>query len=311
MKKQLGISCLAVIAMLCLGILNTGCSKVEAGHVGVKVYLLGGKKGVDNEILGVGRYWIGWNEELYLFPTFQQTIVWTKGSTEGSTGDDSFTFQTREGLSVNADVGLSYTINPDKVATLFQRYRKGVDEITRVYLRSVIRDALVQAASTCGVESIYGDGKSELIAAVKKSVSEKMEPVGIIIDYISFVGDLRLPQNVIQSINAKIEATQRAQQRENELREAEAQAKKNVAEARGKADALAAQADGEARAKILQAEGEAKAVSIMADAQARANKLLASSITPELVQYNTVTQWDGKLPQVSGGATPFVTIPSK
>lgn len=48
------------------------CSKVPSGHVGVKVYLLGGSKGVESEQLGVGRYWIGWNEELYLFPTFTQ-----------------------------------------------------------------------------------------------------------------------------------------------------------------------------------------------------------------------------------------------
>lgn len=49
------------------------CAKVEAGYVGVRVNLLGGNKGVDSEVLGVGRYWIGWNQELYLFPTFQQT----------------------------------------------------------------------------------------------------------------------------------------------------------------------------------------------------------------------------------------------
>ena len=38
------------------------CSYVPAGNVGIKVNLLGGDKGVDSEVLGVGRYWIGWNE---------------------------------------------------------------------------------------------------------------------------------------------------------------------------------------------------------------------------------------------------------
>lgn len=290
-----------LLAALFLTILGVGgpigCSKVPAGNVGVKVYLLGGSKGVDNEVLGVGRYWIGLNEELYLFPTFQQTVAWTMEPTDGSPGDQSFTFQTREGLSVNADVSISYTINPEKVATLFQRYRKGVDEITNIYLRNLVRDALVQASSTRTVEAIYGEGKNALIAEVKAMVKDKMTPIGIDIDMISFIGDLRLPENVINSINVKIEATQRAQQRENELREAKAQAEKQVAEAHGKAES----------AKAL-ALGEAEAIKTRATAQAEANIRLAKSITPELVEYLKIQTWDGKLPQVTGG-TSLITLP--
>lgn len=124
-----------------------------------------------------------------------------------------------------------------------------------------------------------------------------MEPVGIKIDYVSFIGDLRLPVNVTQSINAKIEATQRAQQRENELREAKAEAEKKIA-----------QAEGDAKAQIAQAEGDATSTLMRAEAQAKANTVLAQSITPELVQYNTVQTWDGKLPQVSGGSVPLINL---
>ena len=72
MKKFLLVT--SIIASL------AACSKVPAGHVGVKVYLLGSSKGVDTEELGVGRYWIGINEELYLFPTYMQNYTWVKGS---------------------------------------------------------------------------------------------------------------------------------------------------------------------------------------------------------------------------------------
>lgn len=278
--------CLLTICLSCL----VGCSKVPAGHVGVKVYLLGGAKGVDNEVLGVGRYWIGWNEELFLFPTFQQTKAWTKSTIKDSPEDQSFIFQTKEGLSVGADVSISYTIRADKVATLFQRYRKGVDEITDVYLRNLVRDALVLASSTRTVEAIYGEGKSDLIEEVKRIVSQKIEPIGIDIDMISFIGDLRLPKNVVESINAKIAATQKAQQRENELREAEAQANKRIAEARGIAEST----------------------KIQAQAQAEANKEIAKSLTPELVEYLKAQKWDGKLPQVSGNGSGFlISVPSK
>jgi hypothetical protein len=41
--------------LLIIGLLTlAACSKVPAGNVGIKVYLLGGDKGVDHEELGPG-----------------------------------------------------------------------------------------------------------------------------------------------------------------------------------------------------------------------------------------------------------------
>ncbi|MDF5992132.1 hypothetical protein P4119_23500 [Pseudomonas aeruginosa] len=55
-------------AMLCLLAVLAGCSKVPAGNVGVIVNLYGSEKGVETREVGTGRYWVGVNEELYLFP---------------------------------------------------------------------------------------------------------------------------------------------------------------------------------------------------------------------------------------------------
>jgi regulator of protease activity HflC (stomatin/prohibitin superfamily) len=199
-----------------LAVFVSACSKVPAGHVGVKVYLLGGQKGVESEQLGVGRYWIGINEELYLFPTFTQNYVWTKSITEGSPVDESITFQTIEGMSVNADVGISYTVKPDKVAAVFQKYRKQLDEITDVYLRNTVRDAFVTVASTLPVESVYGEGKADMMKAVQKQVVEQAGDL-FSIEKIYLVGDLRLPTQVTQALNAKIQATQQAQAKANKV----------------------------------------------------------------------------------------------
>ena len=89
-----------------------GCSDVPSGYVGVKVNLLGSEKGVDSQELGTGRYWLGINEQLYIFPMFTQTQVWTKDANEGSPNDDSMTFQTIEGLDVNADLGEKEIVKP-------------------------------------------------------------------------------------------------------------------------------------------------------------------------------------------------------
>jgi regulator of protease activity HflC (stomatin/prohibitin superfamily) len=278
------------IAMTMLLLSVAACSKVPAGHVGVKVYLLGGSKGVDYEELGVGRYWIGFNEELYLFPTFMQNYEWTADSRPGSETDESISFQTIDGMVANADVGISYSINPEKVSDIFQTYRRGVNEITDTFLRNMVRDSLVKQASNKPIEYIYGAGKAEMMAKVQEEVSKAVSERGIQINQIYWIGEIRVPEVVKTAIDAKIEATQKAQQRANEVATAKAEADKKIEEARGQAES------------ILR----------VAEAQAKANKLVAQSLTPELVQYFGLEKWDGKLPTYTGGeGVPLIQLGQK
>ena len=276
------------IALMCVALGGlAACSYVPAGNVGIKVNLLGGDKGVDSEVLGVGRYWVGWNEELYVFPTFMQNYVWTAGADEGSPNDESISFQTADGMTANADIGISYSIDPDKVSIIFQTYRRGVEEITDTFLRNMVRDALVKQSSNKPIEYVYGAGKSELLASVQKDVADQVAPLGINIGKIYWIGEIRLPPTVIDSINAKNAATQMAQQRQNEVAQAKAEADKKIEDARG----------------------EAESILRVAEAQAKANKLLAESLTTEFVQYQAITKWDGQLPKMTGSAAvPFIDV---
>lgn len=276
------------IALLLAAILLGACSKVPAGNVGVKVYLLGSSKGVDVEQLGPGRYWIGFNEDLYLFPTFTQNYTWAKDCQESDCTDESISFQTVEGLSVSADIGISYNILPAKVPEVFQKYRKGVGEITDIYLRNMVRDALVTAASDQPIETVYGKGKNNLILEVEDAVRKQVAPIGINVERLYWVGDIRLPDAVTASINAKIQATQISMQRENEVKTAEAQAAIEVAKATG-----------DAKATLLRAEAEAKSIQLRAD---------ALSQNARLVELNAVDKWDGKLPVNMYGSAPVPFI---
>ena len=268
-----------VLAMLALSAM--ACTDVPAGYVGVKVYLLGGPKGVDSEVLKTGRYYIGINEQLYLFPTFKQNYTWgTASERNGKPVDESITFQTKEGMQVHADVGITYSIEHDKVPLVFQTYRRGVDEITDTFLRNNVRDAFNEIASTMEVQSVYGEGKSDLLKKVTAKVRNEVGPLGIVVDEVYLVNSFKLPDNVVAALNSKIEATQRAQQRENELREAEAESKKVVAKA----------------------EGESQALLTNAKAQAEANTILSRSLTPELVHLKEIEKWDGSYPTVMGGS---------
>jgi regulator of protease activity HflC (stomatin/prohibitin superfamily) len=265
------------------------CSRVPAGNVGLKVFLLGGSKGVDTEELTPGRYWIGFNEELFLFPTFMQNYCWTAGNDVdcGSPEDESFSFQTIDGMVASADVGISYSIDPAKVNEIFQTYRRGIDEITDTFLRNMVRDALVKNASSKAIDYVYGAGKAELIESVLKDVQAQVSTQGIHVTKIYWIGEIRLPPPVIERINEKNAAIQQAETRRNEVQSAKAEADKVRETARGRADAVA----------------------IEAETQAKANKLLSESLTPELIQYKMLDKWSGNLPQYQGQITPMISLP--
>ncbi len=260
----------------------TSCSKVPAGYRGVIVNLYGNDKGVSELSVGVGRYYLGWNRELYLFPTFLQNYSWT--------GDQSITMQTSEGLSIRTDAGITYSIKPDNIVKVFTKYRLGIEEITNTFLHNMVRDAMNEVASTMTVEQIYGAQKEAFISKVNQIVKAEGLNTGIEVDKIYLVGSFYLPPTVVGSINSKIQASQNAMKVENEVATARAEAQKT----------------------IVEAEARGKQILINAESQAKANKILAESLTPEFVHYQAILKWNGQLPKMTGSqAIPFVNIQGK
>lgn len=267
-----------LLVILLLSLFTIDCNKVPAGYVGVKVYLLGGNKGVDSEELGVGRYWIGINEELYLYPTFTKNYVWTAGFDEGSEANESIDIQTQEGLTVNADVGIQFRIDPTQANELFQTYRKGIDEVTDVVLRNAVRDTLNQQASTMTSETIYGAGKVLLINKTTELLQKEFKPKGILIEKLYWTGVMRLPEKIRDALDKKIEAIQRSEQRENELREAKAQAQIDKAKAEGTANQIRQE---------------------------------AQQLTPLTIQKMWIEKWDGVLPSYVTGSNNMMMVTPK
>lgn len=226
-RKMVTIVTLAIVSVS-----MTACSKVPAGHVGVKVYLLGGEKGVDTEVLGTGRTWVGVNEELYLYPTFTQTIQYSRKDNQ------EIEFQDKDGTVLSADVGVQYSIEEEQVPQIFQTFRMGNDELSDRVLYRIVRDTFNQLSSGRNVEEIYGSGKRDFLAEINTTVKTKAKEIGVKVDEVSLLGSIRLPANILEALNAKIAATQKAQQRENEVAQAKAEADKKIEEARGTAESM-------------------------------------------------------------------------
>ena len=265
---------------------------ISPGYTGIVVNLFGEDKGASSEELGVGMHWIAPWKTVYEFPMFEQNHVWDQSK--------SFTFQTGEGLNVHADIGLSYHLTPGKVHTLFAKYRRGMDEITDLFIRNYARDAINKAASKMTVEDLYGADKQSFIELIQRDLKWDLDPLGICIDRVYLVGTLHFPQNVVAALNSKIEAVQRAQQRENELREAEAEARKKIAQAQGEAAQRTLAAEADAKIKLVLAKASADCEIMKATAESEANRKISESLSTQIIYYSTIKQWDGKLPTFMG-----------
>lgn len=271
--------------------------------MGIVVNLFGEKKGPSCTELGVGMHWIAPWKKVYDFPMFEQNHMWCK--------DESFVFQTGEGLNVSADIGISYHLEPGKVHTLFAKYRRGMDEITDLFIRNYARDAINKAASKMKVEDLYGCDKQNFIEHLQADLKKDLEPIGICIDRVYLIGTLHFPQNVVQALNSKIEAVQRAQQRENELREAEAEARKKIATAQGEAAQRTLAAEADAKIRLVMAKADAQAIVMKGKAEAEANLCMSQTLTVGLLYKRGIDKWDGELPYFMGSQLPTLMIPNQ
>ena len=259
---------------------------VEPGHVGIVVDLYGSQKGVQDIPVKTGYVWYNrWLTNVYKYPTFVQRAVFTQDLQEDSPIDESITFNSKEGIVLRADVGLHYLIPQEKAPNVFVRLR-GDETIVRSYLKSRMRDAINSIASNMTINEIYGEGKNRLLKEAQTKLQESLHDE-IQIELLTFVNALILPDNVVNSINLTIQAQQTAIAAQNKV----------------------AQSKAEADQKIEDARGRAESVLLEANKQAEANLTLAKSLTPELVRWQALQKWDGRLPSVTGGGTiPFVDV---
>jgi regulator of protease activity HflC (stomatin/prohibitin superfamily) len=275
-----------LLSALLLSLACSGCmTHVDAGNVGVRVNSCSGG-GVQPEPVPVGWHGVGPCTSIIEYPAFVQTAVWTHSTSEGNPTNEEITFTNVDQMSVAADISIAYQLSPEKVPAFYSKFRADrLDSFTHGFLRNLAREKFDTAAGKYRIEQIMGNNSSFLVE-VRTALQRDLDPYGVTISQFGFVGAPRPPQTVIDSINMKIMATQKAVQIENELRQAEASARKVVA----------------------QAEGEAKALRTRADAEAYANLKVSSSLSPTLVDYRRVQRWDGRMPQVSGGAVPLLNL---
>jgi regulator of protease activity HflC (stomatin/prohibitin superfamily) len=176
---------------------------------------------------------------------------------------------------------MNFHIDPAYVNDLYQKV--GLDFADKV-IDPAFNDFVKEVVPTYPIGEILPK-REEIRKKVMTKLGENLSRYHIIVDDIYFA-NIRFSTGYEGAVEAKQVAQQQVETQKQVL----------------------AQREIEAQQKVATAKGEAESILVVAQGQAKANDALSRSITPILVQYKGVEKWNGFLPQVSGGAVPFIDL---
>ena len=176
---------------------------------------------------------------------------------------------------------MNFHIDPSFVNDLYQKV--GLDFADKV-IDPAFNDFVKEVVPTYPIGEILPK-REEIRQRAMKKLGDNLSRYHVIVDDIYFANIRFSP-----AYEGAIEAKQVAQQ--------QVETQKQVL----------AQREIEAQQKVATAKGEAESILVVAQGQAKANDALSRSISPILVQYKNIEKWNGILPQVSGGAVPFIDL---
>lgn len=293
--RTLGI--VVLVAAVLIGVVFSAWKSIRPGYVGIVF-----DKALHQVTAGAREPgWVFINpftEAIQEYPITIQTYSMLQQPAEGSTtGDDSIKVQSVEGQQLNLDVVIQYEVIKEEAGQLYQDWggadiKTVEDRVVRQYTRSQVPII----ASRYGWEDITSGQRDTINAELTQTLTEEFARRHFHL-VAAAVREVHLPDTLQKALDAKIAAQQAAEQQKYQLQQAQTKAEQDVAQATGQANALKAQAEGEAQATLTRAQ-----------AQAEANRELAQSLTAELIAYQQLQRWDGKLP-VFNAAPPPTVIP--
>ena len=176
---------------------------------------------------------------------------------------------------------MNFHIDPAFVNDLYQKV--GLDFAEKV-IDPAFNDFVKEVVPIYPIGEILPK-REEIRQTAMKKLGDNLAKYHIIVDDIYFA-NIRFSPEYEKAIEAKQVAQQQVETQKQIL----------------------AQREIEAQQKVATAKGEAESILVVAQEQAKANEVLSRAITPILVSYKSIERWNGVLPQVSGGAVPFIEL---
>ncbi len=186
---------------------------------------------------------------------------------------------------VTAIIALNYRLDADKAVAIYQNIGT-LDQVESTIIDPVLQEAVKTATASYNAEELITK-RREVKEAITLYVQDRLTQSNLTVTDLSIV-NFQFDGKYQEAIEAKQVAEQKALTATNDLRRIEVEAKQREA----------------------QAQGEANAMLIEARAEAERQELLRSTMTPELVQWEAIQKWDGRMPMVSGGGNTLIDMGS-
>ena len=273
MKKFFNVFMTAIAVMFFIN--SCACTVVDNSEVGIKFNKFSVTEQGKLEAASCSGYvwYCPLTTSVFTYPIFIQRVDY-----------QAFTVTTKDAATFSMDPILAYQIERSRATDIFTKYRKPLRDIESGYMRTCIYDAYRITANNYTSDELMASRakfESEVRLMLDKSLGEE----GFIVT--EFTSQITPPESLRNMIDQKNAAIQSALRAENQVREAEAQAKIAIAKAQGEAESLKIQGDGEAYY----------------------NRVVAASLNELLVRQYAIEKWNGELPTYnSGGTIPFINI---
>ena len=271
MKKGMIIAGAAVL--LAILVAATCTATVETGYTGIVTTF--GR--VEDVTLEAG---------LHFKSPFQRIITMDNREQKTSFTTEAFSSDIQQ---VNVTGSINYAINKKTAMNLFK-------EVGTEYFNKLVNPRMLEI--TKGVFSKYTAenlvaNREKLSESIREGLYSELEGYGINVISLS-IENIDFTDAFTDAVEAKQVAAQRKLQ-------AEIEQSQMTMETQQQAERQRINAEAEANVARINADAEAYAVKVRSEAEAEANKKIAESLTQNLIEFNQVKAWDGKLPTYVSG----------
>ncbi|MFD3257631.1 prohibitin family protein [Paenibacillus lentus] len=214
---------------------------------------------------------------IHLKIPFIQTVI--QVNTQVTKTETDTTASSKDLQPVSTHVVVNYSVNKESAYNLMNNVGGAYDS---VIINPAVQEVVKEVTARYPAEDLIA--KRDVVAGeISEHLTTRMAKYDLIVNEINIV-NFKFSEAFDTSIEAKQVAQQQALKAENDLKRIEIEAKQKIAQAQAEAESL---------------------------------KLKKQEVTPELVQLKQIEvqekaleKWDGRLPSVTGGATPFIDIQS-
>ena len=271
MKK--GLIIVIAAAALVLLVAVTCTATVQTGYTGIVTTF--GK--VEDITLEAG----------FHFKTpFQKIITMDNREQKDSFTTEAFSSDIQQ---VNIIGSINYAINKSTAMNLFK-------EVGTDYFNKLVYPRMLEI--TKGVFSKYTAenlvaNRQRLSEAIREGLHSELDQYGINVISVS-IENLDFTDAFTDAVEAKQVAAQKKLQ-------AEIEQGQMTMESQQQAERKRINAEAEANVARINADADAYALQVRSEAEAEANKKIAESLTENLIRFNEIKAWDGKLPTYMAG----------